>query len=176
LLSRRLYFYTSPRPHTPLVTELVSFAMSQQGQSVVRDTGFVDLDVALRDVAACDARCPPRYAALIAGSKRVSLDVRFKTGSDTIDSRATRDLDRLVQLLRTQPGARLALLGFSDAVGDPATNVRLSRDRAQTVARELATRGVVADVVDGFGPAMPVAAASDAERNRRVEVWLRPGA
>jgi outer membrane protein OmpA-like peptidoglycan-associated protein len=72
--------------------------------------------------------------------------------------------------------AKLELFGFSDAVGAAAANVKLSRDRAQTIARELAARGVAVDVVEGFGEAMPVAPAADADRNRRVEVWLRTGA
>jgi phosphate transport system substrate-binding protein len=169
MLSRRLYFYTTPRPRTALVTELVSFALSPQGQNVVRDAGFVDLDLVARDGTPCNARCPKRYAELTAHAKRVSLDFRFRAGSDEIDSRATRDLDRLVQLLRREPNARLELLGFSDE------SVKLSRDRAEMVAHELAARGVAVGVVDGFGAAMPVASASD-DRNRRVEVWLRPGA
>jgi phosphate transport system substrate-binding protein len=174
MLSRRLYFYTPPRPRTQLATELVSFTLSPEGQTVVRDAGFVDLDLTLHDATSCDARCPPRYAELTRGAKRVSLDFRFRSGSDEIDSRAMRDLDRLVQLLRAQPVAKLELFGFSDVVGATAANVRLSRSRAQTIAHELSSRGISADVVEGFGAAMPIASANDIERNRRVEVWLRP--
>jgi phosphate transport system substrate-binding protein len=69
------------------------------------------------------------------------------------------------------------LLGFSDGAGDPWFNLKLSRQRADTIAGELAARGVHAATVDGFGATMPVAAnftATDRERNRRVEVWIRP--
>jgi len=44
MLARRLYFYTTPRPRTPLATELVSFALSPQGQAVVRDTNATEAD------------------------------------------------------------------------------------------------------------------------------------
>jgi len=90
---------------------------------------------------------------------------------------SARDLDRVVQFLRAYPGARLMLLGFSDGAGDPRANVWLSKQRAQTIARELATRGVRAAVVEGFGAAMPIApntTDADRQRNRRVEVWLEP--
>jgi phosphate transport system substrate-binding protein len=176
MLSRRLYFYTLAKPRTPLVAELVSFAGSPAGQDVVRATGFVELAATLRDPEPCDARCPPTYAEAIAHAKRVSIDFRFRSGSNDIDSRASRDLDRLVQLLREHPNGKLALFGFSDGFGDPATNARLSRERARAIAGELETRGVVAAAVDGFGDALPVASnASEPgrERNRRVEVWLR---
>ena len=175
MLSRRLYLYTPPTPRTPLATELVSFALSPQGQTVVRDAGFIDLSVALRDGDPCDARCPRAYAALIAHAQRLSLDFRFRTGSEDIDSRATRDLDRVVQFLRGYPAARLLLLGFSDAAGAPSANLRLSQHRAATIARELELRGVHAVRVEGIGAAMPVASnatEADRQRNRRVEVWL----
>jgi len=175
MLSRRLYFYTTPRPRTPIVTELVSYVLSPQGQGVVRDTSFIDLNVSLRDASVCDPRCPPRYAALIARAQRISLDFRFRTGSEDVDSRATRDLDRVVQFLRGSPGARLLLLGFSDSAGAPAANARLSQRRAATIARELEIRGIHPAIVEGFGAAMPVASnatEADRQRNRRVEVWL----
>jgi phosphate binding protein len=90
MLSRRLYLYTTPTPKSPLVTELVSFALSQHGQRVVRDAGFVDLSVALRDPQPCDARCPPRYAAVVAGARRISLDFRFRGGIATRSTAARR--------------------------------------------------------------------------------------
>jgi phosphate transport system substrate-binding protein len=176
LLARRLYLYTPTQPRSPLVTDLVSFALSPQGQQVVRDAGFIGLEVSAGETVACDARCPKRYAALVMGAQRLSVDFRFRYGSDDPDSRATRDLDRLVHYLTLHPGSKVVLLGFSDSSGNPQRNVRLSQLRAAAIARELATRGVRAAAVDGFGAAMPIAPSAteaDRERNRRVEVWVR---
>jgi len=175
LLSRRLYLYLPLRPRTPLAAELIAFALSPQGQTVVRDTGFVDLDVTLRDSEPCDWRCPPSYAALTARARRLSLDFRFRSGRDELDTRAARDLDRVVQFLRGYPDAKLRLLGFSDGSGPPDANVILSRQRAETIAHELALRGVPAANIEGMGAAMPLAPNTteiDRQRNRRVEVWL----
>jgi phosphate transport system substrate-binding protein len=175
MLSRRLYLYTTPTPRTPLATELVSFVLSAQGQAVVRETNFIDLSVALRDGDPCDARCPRDYAAMTARAQRISLDFRFRSGADEVDSRASRDLDRVVQFLRGYPNAKLLLLGFSDSAGIPIANVKLSQHRAATIARELETRGIHPAIVDGFGAAMPVASnatEADRQRNRRVEAWL----
>lgn len=177
-LARRLYFYTLPTPKTPLAIDLVNFATSGEGQDVVAKTGFVDLSIASSSNAACDDRCPKDYAALVRAAKRLSLDFRFRQGGNELDSRATRDIDRLVFFLRAHPASRLMLLGFSDSSGQAAANVALSLDRAKSVASELEARGVKADVVSGFGSAMPVASNGDAggrQRNRRVEVWIEGG-
>jgi phosphate transport system substrate-binding protein len=176
LLARRLYLYVPAQSRSPLATDLVSFALSAAGQDVVREVGFVDLDVVAGEGIVCDARCPKRYAELVARGHRLSVDFRFRYGRDEPDSRATRDLDRLVGYLARHPGSQVMLLGFSDSSGDAAYNVKLSQSRATSIARELATRGVHAAAVDGFGAAMPVSANAtepDRERNRRVEVWVR---
>ena len=88
LLARRLYLYVPPKPRSPLAPELVAFALSTQGQEVVRESGFVDLDVIANEGGACGTRCPPRYASLVHGARRLSVDFRFRYGSDEADSRA----------------------------------------------------------------------------------------
>jgi serine/threonine protein kinase len=88
---------------------------------------------------------------------------------------AVRDLERVVSLLHELPGSRLLLFGFSDSVGGGKVNTKLSLERAQAIAGELASRGVQAHAVKGFGPTMPVASNSSElgrQRNRRVEVWV----
>jgi phosphate transport system substrate-binding protein len=175
LLARRLYLYTPAEPRSPLVAELISYALSPRGQAVVAGAQFVDLGLTLRDEPACDLRCPRAYASLIDGAQRVSVDFRFRSASSEMDSRAVRDLDRLVALLREHPGARLLLLGFSDTGGSVKSNAALSLERARVIESELATRGVRASAVRGFGAALPIASntgEAGRERNRRVEVWL----
>lgn len=175
LLSRRLYFYTAAQPRSPLVAQLVSFALSPRGQAVVARAQFVDLGLTLRDEPPCDIRCPRAYAALVDNARRVSVDFRFQSNSSELDSRAVLDLDRLVNLLRAHPDERLYLLGFSDTGGSVKNNTAVSLERARAVERELATRGVRVHTVKGFGSVLPVAAndsEAGRERNRRVEVWL----
>nr|MBA3501734.1 substrate-binding domain-containing protein [Deltaproteobacteria bacterium] len=176
LLSRRLFLYTRPRHASSLVPELVSFALSPSGQRVVQDARFVDLDVVAGDSSTCTEHCPRRYVELTHGARRLSVDFRFRRGSDDADSRAARDLHRVVHFLERHRNGEVILLGFSDASGDRSGNVRLSRKRADVIASELATRGIRASYVEGFGPAMPLAAnetEADREKNRRVEIWVR---
>jgi phosphate transport system substrate-binding protein len=175
-LSRRLYLYLPVQGARKEALEYVNFALSPEGQAVVRASGFVDLDVQAIEARPCDARCSPRYAALTKAAKRLSLDFRFQAGRTELDSRGLRDLDRLITFLRQVPDAKLMLLGFSDAHGSAEQNLALSRDRTRKVSDELAARGVHATFVDALGQDMPIGSnASEAgrERNRRVEVWLR---
>jgi phosphate transport system substrate-binding protein len=123
----------------------------------------------------CDAQCTPEYAASVADAERISIDFRFRAASNEPDSRAARDLDRLVAFLREHPRAKLRLLGFADAIGSVPTNQKLSLERARAIAAELAMRGVHAPVIKGLGSQMPVASNdtdSGKQRNRRVEAWL----
>jgi len=176
MLSRRLYLYTLPKPRTPWVSELISFALSQRAQEVTRHSGFVDLGVTSSHYA-CDAQCTPEYAASVAGAERISIDFRFRQGSNEPDSRAARDLDRLVAYLHEHPQAKLRLLGFADALGSAPINQKLSFERARTIANELAMRGVQVPVVKGLGSQMPVASNdtdTGKQRNRRVEAWIEP--
>jgi len=171
-LSRRLYLYTLPHPRTSLVTNLINFALSPEGQQVVRESGFVDLSISARTPDACDARCPPAYVAATQQAKRLTVDFRFRPGTEELDSLASRNLERLVAFLRTRPSAQLLLLGFAD---DQAGSLA----RATQVAGEFERRGVKPALVKGFGAAMPVSSRTDAlgrQRNRRVEVWIRDAA
>jgi phosphate transport system substrate-binding protein len=174
LLSRRLYLYTPDHPGKSATLDLVSFALSPDGQKVVRTQGFVDLSVGVQEPEPCPT-CSLRYSTLVKNARRASVDFRFREGSHELDSRGARDLDRLVLYLRSQSQARVILLGFSDSQGDASDNTRISRERARSVAAELHARGVDAATVEGLGPERPVASnGTDAgrERNRRVEVWL----
>jgi len=174
-LSRRLYLYVPVQNVQALALEFVNFALSSQGQEVVKASGFVDLTLRAMDAGPCEA-CPPRYAALSRTGKRLSLDFRFRTSSAELDNRGLRDLDRLLAFLRESSQSKLVLVGFSDGRGVPAQNAKLSLERAQKVAEQLRERGVQAVAIEAMGSAQPVASNdtdTGREKNRRVEVWLR---
>jgi len=176
ILARRLFLYTLPKPRQAWSPEFVSFVLSRRGQEIVATHHFVDLTIGALDVP-CESHCKDRYGLTVARAKRLSLDFRFRTGSNDPDSRAELDLDRLVAFLGEQhPNGKVLLLGFSDSGGRTSTNEHLSLLRAQAIAHELTTRGVHPETVVGFGAKNPVAANTTEEgrrRNRRVEVWIR---
>ena len=155
-----------------MAQDLVKFALSHEGQEVVRAAGYVDLNVGVADWDPCTGSCPPRYAAMVKKARRLTLDFRFRSGTFDLDSRSA-DVDRLVRFVRDRQ-ERVALVGFSDTGASSAEALKDSQACAHAVATLLQERGVSASTVDGFGDAMPIASKSDEKahyRNRRVEVW-----
>jgi phosphate transport system substrate-binding protein len=176
-LARRLYLY-SPSGAPVTSREFIDFALSEEGQRVVKSSGFVDLTPQCNASASRCTTCTPQYRDAVRNACRLSVNFRFNSGSTALDTRALRDLQRIVTLMGRPESASRALLlfGFSDAQGDGAQTVSLSQQRAALVADQLRARGLFVDSTLGFGAAMPVADDSTEEgrqKNRRVEVWLR---
>jgi glucose/mannose transport system substrate-binding protein len=121
---------------------------------------------------------PRQYAKEITGAGKLSLNFRFRAGTSQLDDNASRDLDRLVELLSnpTYQQRHLLLFGFSDSAGGARKNIALSKDRARAIADQLQMRGIKPSFVNGFGKDAPIASnetEEGREKNRRVEVWLR---
>ncbi|HEY4015473.1 MAG TPA: inorganic phosphate transporter [Polyangiaceae bacterium] len=175
-LTRRLYLYApTPQAH-PLTAQFISYALSPEGQTRVAAAGLVNLAAVAEDAQPCDG-CSPEFMALTHGAKRLSLTFRFRAGQTDLDSRGQRDVGRLAALLNSQRNAHAMLLGFSDNQGTSDVNAQISQDRAKRVADSLEAYGLQPVTVQGLGSQMPVAANDtemDRERNRRVEVWLKP--
>lgn len=178
-LSRRLHFYVA-RDAQPLARKLADFAVSEAGQQIAQASGFVGQvpDAEDSGALALAGEVPPEYRRLTDGARRLAVNLRFQPGVDRLDNKALRDVGRITRRLEQHRDGRaqhLMLLGFSDNQGDRCANLTLSVQRAQAVARDLATYGVRPMVVQGYGPAAPVASndtPAGRERNRRVEVWL----
>ena len=173
LLTRRFYLYT-PAPPKPAAVELVEYVLSDAGQQAVRAAGFIDLQVTLKSKEPCD-HCTPRYAKATKAARRVSLDFRFRAGTNLLDARAARDVDRVVRFLREHSTSRVLLAGFESVTGDAKADTKRSKALAEAVETELQTRGVHASAVEGFGGEMPLAAGDTdwgRAKNRRVEIWV----
>ncbi|WP_341958098.1 phosphate ABC transporter substrate-binding/OmpA family protein [Pseudomonas sp. RC10] len=176
-LSRRLYFYLPPQSNQRWAKALVRFAQSPQGQSIVAQNGFVAQTVQAVKVRAT-SEMPAEYQNLTREAERLSVNFRFAQGSATLDTKARRDIRRVVDFLKTHDklNQSVTLVGFGDAKSDPARAQLLSKLRAMAVRRELLKGDVILRDVRGFGDEMPVAA-NDADegriKNRRVEVWVQ---
>ena len=101
--------------------------------------------------------------------------VDFASGSDALGSGGDEALGRLAAWMEADPARRITLVGHTDAVGELAPNISLSRSRAAAVARRLTdTFGIAAERVtaDGVGWLAPIATNATEEgraANRRVE-------
>ncbi len=121
---------------------------------------------------------PAGYADDVKGASKLNIILHFRPGSTQLDARALADVKRLIELLHnpTYQGRQFLLFGFSDNYGANRANLRISKLRAQTVAGQLQSRGLVPSLVTGYGKALPIApneSEEGREQNRRVEVWLR---
>lgn len=103
----------------------------------------------------------------------------FTTGSAVLSPEAHELLDRLARELVDYDQLVVAVGGHSDNRGDPAYNLALSRQRAETVGQYLVGRGVSPErlVIRAHGANLPVADNSSPQgraANRRVELSLWP--
>jgi phosphate transport system substrate-binding protein len=175
VLARRLFMYLPEMSASPLAREFIEFAVSDGGQSVVGEVGFVSQEIIAGDIE-LDETMPKEYRELAAGAHRLSLNFRFLPASVDLDNKAQRDVKRLKAYLAEHKG-RLMLFGFADSSESlPIKALQLSVSRADRVADLLANEGMSAMRVRGYGSAVPVASnATEAGRhkNRRVEVWVQ---
>ncbi|WP_321787634.1 OmpA family protein [Paraburkholderia sp. J94] len=104
--------------------------------------------------------------------------INFKTASSVIPASAAQDLRDSAKALKAcakqgKP-VQLEVAGYSDNVGVPASNLALSKQRAQAVRTFLVAQGVASGSLkaEGYGDASPVAS-NDTEsgrfHNRRIE-------
>ncbi len=98
--------------------------------------------------------------------------IRFAEGSAQIEAASDVLLDEVAGALRPCRGSIISVAGHSDAVGDAAVNLRLSRERAEAVRDALVSRGLPRASLraQGFGSAEPVEGLDPADpANRRIE-------
>jgi outer membrane protein OmpA-like peptidoglycan-associated protein len=105
-------------------------------------------------------------------------DALFATGAATLTPAARASLDKLLSARDDRTYSNVTITGYTDSVGSDASNVALSKRRAQAVAAYLNAHGLKARTltVTGRGSADPVASNATADgraSNRRVEISLQ---
>lgn len=104
-------------------------------------------------------------------------NINFATGSTEIAG-STKDLETIYNLLMQAEQTKLKVIGHTDNVGNPQSNLTLSKGRANSVVTWLTNRGISSDrfqVVDGKGDTDPIASnatAAGKAKNRRVQITL----
>ncbi|MBF8691752.1 substrate-binding domain-containing protein [Pseudomonas fulva] len=174
-LSRRLFLYL-PTPPSPQAAALIDFIQSPAGQAIVAEQGFVSQQIVAQRVAPV-ANMPAQYRALAEHAQRLSVNLRFQPGSAALDSKATQDVQRVIEYLNQagKPHRKAVLVGFGDPKDTPGRAALLSRLRGEAVRQALARGGIEVLEVAGLGDQMPVAGNEMEQgrlRNRRVEVWV----
>lgn len=98
--------------------------------------------------------------------------IRFNEASARIDPASDKLLGEVARALRPCVGSIIAVIGHTDAGGDPRVNLTLSMARAESVRWALVARGIPADGLraTGMGSKQPVAGLDPLDpANRRIE-------
>ena len=102
--------------------------------------------------------------------------IYFDTGKAIVKPESKTSLDEIAKLMGAQPPLRLHVVGHTDNVGSIASNMTLSKQRADAVVSALVNDYRIAParlVGNGVGPLAPVASNLSEEgraKNRRVEL------
>lgn len=106
----------------------------------------------------------PVVAAPEVVSKTFSLnsDVTFAFGKANLKPQAQATLDSIYGEMSQVKSAKVAIAGYTDRIGSDAFNVKLSQERADSVANYFVAKGVAADAISatGYGKANPVTGAT----------------
>ena len=100
----------------------------------------------------------------------------FQTGSAVIDMDKSRDqLNNINEVLKAYPKVKLKVGGYTDNVGDPKSNMKLSQARAEATVKALVDMGIEKSRLEaeGYGEQHPIAANDTEEgrtQNRRIDV------
>ena len=125
----------------------------------------------------------PKTNHSVAEEVTLSLkDILFNFGNATLRPESNEKLDAAAKIIQSSNGGTFLVIGHTDKKGNPAYNLKLSRERAAAVVKALEERGVSENQLKSKGlgsqeATVPVTA-SDAERqkDRRVEVKFVEGA
>ncbi|QXH58265.1 OmpA family protein [Pseudomonas maumuensis] len=179
----RHYAYLSQR-YSEIASEHAKLALNQERLTKL-DLERQRLQLALREAKLASVQQQGKFveAQIVAlaseqtdrGLVMTLGDVLFDTGQADLKNSASRTVLKLVQFLQLNPRRVVRIEGYTDSTGAGEENLKLSRDRAQSVADMLVDLGVDEKriQVEGYGDQYPVEAnASERGRaqNRRVEI------
>lgn len=177
LLARRLFFYVSQSANEQ-TRHFLDFVHGREGQAVVDRAGFVAQNIFIGDSQPLAGQ-PDDYYDMVAEASRLSLNLRFRPRSSTLDSRALRDLDRLREFMAA-PGnrdmqLRLAAFGVPEGNSSQVMTLLTINDRVDHVSQMLAAKGIPihrSRIIVGGANVAPIDKPETRERNERVELWL----
>ncbi|WP_018478867.1 OmpA family protein [Pontibacter roseus] len=103
--------------------------------------------------------------------------LHFETGSARIQPQSQEQIDNIVKILKAYPQVNIKIGGYTDNVGQPAANLKLSQSRAEAVKEAIQQQGIDASRLEaeGYGEQHPVADNTTEEgrtQNRRIDVLV----
>jgi len=114
------------------------------------------------------------YDRVMQDGKIIATGIRFDTGKSTLKPESMGVINEIYELMEKYPELSFSVEGHTDNVGDDASNMSLSADRAETVMKTLVDMGIDGERLSskGLGESMPMDDNNLPEgraNNRRVE-------
>ena len=136
--------------------------------------------LAKQATAQANALCHMKQPAPIAVASEQAcaptvINIKFDTNKAAIKPIYHGELKKLADFLKKFPNATGTIEGHTDSVGDKASNMALSQNRADSVRNYIIKNfGIAPERISakGFGPTKPIAGNDSAEgkqKNRRIE-------
>jgi outer membrane protein OmpA-like peptidoglycan-associated protein len=127
-----------------------------------------------------NAGCPLQEAAVVPAEQPASMefkDVYFDTNKSSVKSTSSKDLENALNIMKSNPQSRFSIYGYTDNTGPADFNLRLSKERANSVKKYFTDKGITGNRLDaeGFGINNPKATNDTPEGrdlNRRVEIKM----
>ncbi len=112
-----------------------------------------------------------------AGIRLTIQNLQFKADSAELLPGEEKRLDQIAEILRLAEGAQFLIEGHTASTGYEAGEMKLSKERADSIATALAKRGIGSErfICKGSGGKKPIASNETAEGkalNRRVEITI----
>jgi len=101
----------------------------------------------------------------------------FEYGSANLNDESYAEIEKVIDLLKQFPAMSIEIQGHTDNIGQDASTMKLSTDRAKTVADYIVSKGIGINRVafKGFGktkPKYPNNSEENRKKNRRVEFQI----
>ena len=105
---------------------------------------------------------PAMAPEVVSKTFNLNSDVTFAFGKANLKPQAKATLDGIYGEIAQINSAKVAVAGYTDRIGSDAFNVKLSQQRAETVANYLVQKGVATNAISatGYGKANPVTGAT----------------
>jgi outer membrane protein OmpA-like peptidoglycan-associated protein/tetratricopeptide (TPR) repeat protein len=149
-----------------------SYALNVSKQGYLFYSGNYTLGNSLtaRDEYQVDIQLSP----IQVGETMILNNIFFESGSSSILNQSKPELNKVMELLNSNPKMRIEVGGHTDNIGNDLSNVTLSEQRAKSVMNYLIEKGITATRIEakGFGKSKPVADNSTEagrSKNRRTE-------
>ncbi|KUG24513.1 hypothetical protein ASZ90_005623 [hydrocarbon metagenome] len=164
-----------PRAEAPVTEEVAPPTDETTAAPAEVTAPQAEVPVATVEVAA------PKEEKPVTEKVSIPLNVKFDTAKSDIKNKYDKDIKKVADFMKANPGAKAIIEGHTDNVdkfNNPDNNMKLSQARADSVRQYLIDKfGIDASSVTaiGYGSTKPIAGNDTAEgrnKNRRVQAVI----